>query len=82
MAEIAVGSYRGHVYDSEISVDHTEMMAAVAAGDVTGVAAVYIATRRGCTPTAGPGFPSPPKRPMPWDAFIIPSQSLRAEPAG
>ena len=41
MAEIAAGSYRGHVYDSEISVDHTEIVAAVAAGDVTGVAAVY-----------------------------------------
>ena len=41
MAEIAAGSYRGHVYDSEISVDHTEIMAAVAAGDVTGVAAAY-----------------------------------------
>ncbi len=41
MAEIAAESYRGHVYDSEISVDHTEIVAAVAAGDVTGVAAIY-----------------------------------------
>ena len=41
MAEIAARSYRGHVYVSEISVDHTEMMAAIAANDVTGVSTVY-----------------------------------------
>jgi RNA polymerase sigma factor (sigma-70 family) len=41
MAEIATGSYREHVYDSETSVDHTGAVAAVAASDVTGVAATY-----------------------------------------
>ena len=41
MAEIAPGSYRGHVYDSETSMDHAEIAAAVAAGDVTGVATAY-----------------------------------------
>ena len=41
MAEIAAGSYREHVHDSETSVDHTEMVAAIAASDVTGVAAAY-----------------------------------------
>lgn len=41
MAEIAAGSYREHVYVSETSVDHTEVMAAIAANDVTGVSTAY-----------------------------------------
>jgi RNA polymerase sigma factor (sigma-70 family) len=41
MAEIAARSYREHVYVSETSVDHTEMVAAIAANDVTGVSAAY-----------------------------------------
>jgi RNA polymerase sigma factor (sigma-70 family) len=41
MAEIAVESYRGHLHDSKTSEDHAEIAAAIAAGDVTGVAVAY-----------------------------------------
>ena len=41
MGEIAAGSYREHMYVSETSVDHTEVVAAIAADDVTGVSTAY-----------------------------------------